>query len=436
MFWGTGYQQHFGQDFAGLATSDGSRIFLKNKEGLFFSIFDSQKELGDIKGILGIGHCGKTDEPYLVNSRFGEIALCFSGNIINIEEIKKKLKEAGHSFLREDEVEIIEKMISREENIIAGIERMAQEIKGAFILLILTKKEIYAVQSPRATWSLVISKKRGASALASDPSGLSNLGFEILRDAEPGVIILLKKGIAETKKELVSPALRQCSFLWNYFLYPPAKIRGKTAKQVRMALGAKMALRDFHEGFTPDIITLVPDSARAYALGYKRQFDQLMNAGKINKTPIYDESLIKYGYVGRSFVFKDKKNKRSVAFYKQIPSEEDYRGLSVVVWDDSTVFGTQLEYDLIPKLKKFTGAEEFHVRIGNPEICSFCSWGKTAKEEGRKTLFSVRRSTTEEKLETLKVRSIKYSSIADIVEVIGLPEGQLCLDCDLLSEEK
>jgi len=137
-------------------------------------------------------------EPILVDSKLGDFAACFSGNIINRDELVGRLKANGHSFAWGGiDIEIIVKLIAQGEGYIDGILRMNNEIQGAYSVSILTKDGIYIVSDPSGRWPLVIGEKTGAVAALQIHVALPNLGFRYQRDVEPGEIVLLKDDHAE-----------------------------------------------------------------------------------------------------------------------------------------------------------------------------------------------------------------------------------------------
>ena len=90
LFWQTFYQQHLGEDYAGLATYNGGKINIRTHRGLFRPTFSD--DMAGLEGTMGIGYCGDNREPILVDSKLGEFATCFSGNIINQDELVENLK--------------------------------------------------------------------------------------------------------------------------------------------------------------------------------------------------------------------------------------------------------------------------------------------------------------------------------------------------------
>lgn len=426
LFWGTFYEQHLGEEYAGLSTCRDKKIQIRTHRGLFRPTF--KEDLRGLEGTEGIGYCGSTREPFLVDSKLGEFSSCFSGNVINLDALVERFKGFGHSFARNgDDIEIITKIIAQGNDIPDGIKRAASEIEGTYSLLLLTKEGIYATLSPDAHWPLVIGQKEGAVAIASESGCFSNLGFTLVRDLDPGEIILIKDGQWATQEIVQSERVQTCSFLWVYTTFPNAVIRGISASLVRKRLGACHARRDITRGFTPDIVTGVPDSGRFHAIGYFQEFCRQFAEGRIDKLPRYEEVLIKFPYAGRSYTPQEEAARKEEAKIKLLPAGESFQGLTLVFVDDSLVRGTQTKTDLVPKVKSL-GFQEVHGRFSNPELLSHCRWGKTTK---RGETLASNMPLVEDRVAYLGLDSLEYNTIDELVEAIGLPREQLCVDCDL-----
>jgi amidophosphoribosyltransferase len=426
LFWETFYIQHLGEEYAGLSTFNAGEFRLRTHRGLFRPNFSDN--LTGLEGTEGIGYCGIVPQPYSLESRLGKFSLCFAGNVVNFSELLERFKDFGHTFERSDDIEIIAKLLAQGNNVVDGIKKVIKEIKGAYTLLVLTKEGIYASRCPSGQWPLVLGEKRGAVVVASEPGGFFNLGFKLVRDLEPGEIVLLKNGRWVTLEKITSEKIKICSFLWVYTAFPNAVLESIPASLVRKKLGATLARRDIEKGFIPDIVVPVPDSGRFHAIGYHQEFSRQIIQGKINKIPFYDETLLKYPYAGRSYTPSTQAARNLEAQIKILTSGEIYKDRIVAVCDDSIVRGTQIRTNLVPKLRTL-GVKEIHFRISNPELKSYCPWGKTIKKG---EVFAFQYPSKEERIKFLGIDGLEYCSIEELVEAIGLPKDKLCVDCDLV----
>jgi len=426
LFWGNFYQQHLGEEYAGVAVCNNGRIITQSYPGLFRPNFRNKLEA--LEGTEAIGYCGSQEEPFGQQTKLGKIAACFSGNILNRSHLAEEFLVFGHTLEKGDEIEIIVKLLAQGKDVVDGIVRMNKEVQGSCALLVLSEEGLYAA-SFSGHWPLVVGEKKGALVIATDSSGFKNLGFKVVRDLKPGEVVLVKNGTLETK-DIITPSQSQiCSFLWVYTAFPAGLFRGIPVSLIRKKLGAALAKRDIENNFIPDIVTLVPDSGRYHAIGYHQEFCRQINEGKIKKIPLFDEVLLKYPYAGRSFTPQKEEIRKEEAHIKLLESSEEYQGKVVVVCDDSIVRGTQTQTNLVPKLKDL-GVAEIHFRISNPELLSYCLWGKTTKKG---ELFALRYPTPAEKIKFLDIQSIEFNATDDLLEAIGLSRETLCLDCSLKS---
>jgi amidophosphoribosyltransferase len=425
LFLGTFYHQHLGEEYSGLSTCADGQFQVRTHRGLFRVTFSGDYQ--DLRGTEGIGYCGPVREPHFSDSRLGKLSFCSSGNITNLQALIERFKRFGHIFTREDDIEIITKLVVQGNDVIDGITKMTKEIEGAYSLLILAEEGIYAVRCPSGHWPLVIGEKAGAVAVASESGGFGNLGFRRLRDLEPGEIVLLKNGHWETKDVVRGSTLQPCSFYWVYTGFPNNIFENIPDSWVRKRLGAALARRDIERGFVPDVVIPIPDSGRFHAIGYHQEFCRQMMAGTITRMPLYDELLLKYPYAGRSFIPQDQALRDREARIKLLASGEDCQGKVVAACDDSIVRGTQTQTELVPKLRQ-AGIKEIHFRISNPELRSHCVWGKTTKEG---EVLASRIPSMEDRIAFLGVDGLEYNTIEDLAEAIGRPRESLCVDCSL-----
>lgn len=431
LFWLTFYQQHMGESYAGLATYNDGKIKIRTHRGLFRPNFST--DMDGLEGTMGIGYCGDNREPILVDSKLGEFAICFSGNIINQAELVKEYKERGHSFAwGGTDVEIIAKLIAEGDGFVDGIRRTNEKVKGSFTIAVLAHEGIYMACDPSGRWPLVLGEKQGSVAGTIDPIGFDNWGFTYKRDVDPGEIILLRGSNVETKGNLEGTNSQICTFVWVYTNYPNSVFKGIPVSAVRKKLGAVLAKRDIERGFIPDIVAPVPDSGRFCAIGYHQEFCRQVNEGKITRVPVYDEVVMKYPYAGRSYPRLSQSERDMEAHIKQLRSGEKYEGKKLVICDDSIRRGTQIEKNLVPKLRAL-GISEIHFRVSNPDSITYCKWGKTIQKG---ELIATRIPSMTRRTEFLGIDSLEYPTVEELAKAIGLPLETLCVDCDLPGQQE
>jgi amidophosphoribosyltransferase len=425
---GLDFLQHRGQQFCGIATYDGKRIYLITHYGQVGNTFTSQG-LETFKGTMGIGHVSlKERQPMMWQGAVGEIAVAFSGNIINSEELLEEMKDRGEAFYHGLDIEIISKLIMREKNVVTGICELAEKIKGAYSLVVLTKDGIYAARDVYGFRPLMLGEGSESYLVSSESRALQNLGFSHLRDVRPGEIVLITKKGFETKQQLKSPRRAHCAFEWAYTASMDSKIDGLYVQEARNNLGRSLAERDIAEGgIQADLVAPVPMSGIGHALGYHM----------LSGLP-YQEVFLYNRYADRSYTQLTQEDRDRVAKKKLSVLEYAIRDKRIVLCDDSIVRGTQIR-EKVRDLKN-AGAKEVHVRIACPPLMYPCDFGistRTYQELMARKYLSDGNITTLDELKALEAwvsekigaDSVRYNSIEAFVEALKIPKNNLCLKC-------
>lgn len=443
LFLGTDYHSHMGTQYGGLAVFKDGKIKKKIHE-LSTSQFKSKfyEDFKKLNGNSGIGVISASNEqPLIFESRFGLFALCITGHIVNKEELSKELIEGGTSFteLSGDSVNITEltaKLICTGNSLLDGITKMFEKIKGSVTLLLLNKDGVYAARDRNGYFPLIIGKGEGTWAVASETCAFSNLRITPEKFLGPGEVVLLtENGMKTIKKN--GDVNTICTFLWIYTGFPTSDYEGINAELVRERCGRALAERD---NIKADMVAGVPDSGIAHAVGYA------MASGLPYRRP-----LVKYtpGY-GRSYTPPSQEIRDKIAFMKLIANKDVISGNRIVICEDSIVRGTQLRNYTAVKLFE-GGAKEVHVRPACPPLmfpCCFNISTRSASElVARRAINDLEGKDTEDVTEytdpdsdkykkmvdwickDLKVTSLTYQRLDDMVKAVGLPPDRLCLYC-------
>ena len=407
LFLGTFYLQHRGQKYCGLSTCAGEGIKIRTHRGLVRETFT--KDLGGLGGKIGIGHTSLADrQPIKLDSKMGEFTICFEGNIINRQELTDELKKNGHSFYTDSDIEIIAKLIAQGDDFVDGIEKMAERVRGAYALIILSKGKIYAARDKYAFRPMVIGRRDGAVVVTSESCSFVNLGFTIERDVKPGEILEIEDSKHETKKIIPAEFTQYCSFEWVYTANVASTIDGLPVDIARRNLGAALARR---YPVDVDIVTAVPNSGIGHAIGYAQE----------SKIP-FDNVFIKYDYASRSYTQPTQAERYREAKVKLIPVPAKIKDRSLVICDDSIVRGTQMKNDLTVKLRK-NGVKQIHVRVACPPLRAPCMYGVATRS---KKELAAHEKTVEQIKEYIGVDGLAYNTLEDLGQALGRPLDQIC----------
>lgn len=445
LFYGTDYNSHLGTRRGGLATvaSGNFQRSIHNLENAYFR----NKFEGDLPKFedasAGIGIISDTDaQPIVINSHLGRFAIVTVAYVNNKAEIEKELLDAGCHFAefssgQTNQTELLALLINQKPTFVEGIEYMYEKIQGSCSLLILTEDSIIASRDKLGRTPVILGKKDGAFAVASEPCGFPNLGFETEYFVGPGEIVKIKAdGFEQLRKP--NKKLQICSFLFVYYGYPVSDYEGINVDEVRYRGGFEAGKTDETEA---DFVAAIPDSGIGYALGY--------SAGK--GIP-YKRAMIKYTPTWpRSFTPPQQSMRELVAKMKLIPNKTLLKDKRVIFSDDSIVRGTQLR-DNVDFLYGY-GAKEVHMRISAPPLlypCRFIGFTQSNSDlelitrriiqelEGdhtKKLELYANPECAEHKCmvecmrKKFRLTSLKFNSIDNLVKAIGLPKECICTHC-------
>ena len=412
--------QHRGQESSGIATTSGEGIWLHTGMGLVSHVFD-EAALGRLPGKMAIGHnrystAGSSRlanaQPIVVEGPLGKMALAHNGNIVNAQALQQELAEKGYHFNTSTDSEVISRLIldSPGSDWVEKISHAMQRLQGAYSLVILTNDKLIGVRDPMGVRPLCLGRLNGGWVLASESCALDHIGTGLLREVEPGEIVLIDGSGARTYQGAASDKRALCVFEYIYFARPDSTIGGRLLYRTREAMGRRLAQEYPVEA---DLVIGVPDSATVAAHAYSRE----------SGIP-FAEGLLKNRYVGRTFIQPDQKIRELGVGIKFNPLREILAGKRLVVVDDSIVRGTTTPH-VISLLRK-AGAKEIHMRVCAPPICYPCFFGVDMAT--RWELIAARKSVPEIR-EFIGADSLGYLSLDGLIWAVDLPRQSLCLAC-------
>ncbi len=413
--------QHRGQEAAGIAVSNGQNIYLHKDNGLVSQVFTPQN-LEPLKGKYAIGHTrysttGSSNirnvQPFLIETRYGPLAVAHNGNLVNTDELRQDLLERGIGLSSTSDTEVITMMLAGAEGETweERIRNTMGKWQGAYSLVILSRDCVFAIRDPWGFHPLSVGVlPNGSHIVASETCVLHTLGCVAIREVNPGEIITLSNS-ALSVYQAIKPAepLAQCIFEHIYFARPDSVWNNLSIHQVRQRLGRELA-REYKP--TADLVIPVPDSSIPAAIGY----------AQTSQIP-YNDGFIKNRYIGRTFIQPtDSLRKLGVAMKFNV-IEENVRGQRLVVIDDSIVRGNT-SGPLIRMLRE-AGATEVHLLITCPPIRYPCFMGV---DMGQPEDLIAHRSTVEQVTEHIGCDSLHYLSIQGMMNAVGTSQGY-CQAC-------
>lgn len=427
IYYGLFALQHRGQESCGIAVSETSgpkgKISSYKGMGLVNEVFD-EETLEKMKGDIGVGHVRystagastrENAQPLVLNYVKGTLALAHNGNLINAKELRKDLEYTGAIFQTTIDSEVIAYHIARErlnsKTAEEAVRRACMKLKGAYALVVASPRKLIGARDPFGFKPLCIGKRDNAYILASETCALDTIGAMFVRDVRPGEVVTItpEKGIeSDFSRALPSEQEARCIFEYIYFARPDSHIDGVSVYASRIKAGKFLAMDSPVEA---DLVTGVPESGNAAALGYSLQ----------SGIP-YGTAFVKNGYVGRTFIKPKQSSRESSVQVKLNVLKEAVAGKRVIMIDDSIVRGTTS--DRIVRMLREAGAREVHVRISSPPFLWPCYFGTDIPE--REQLIAYNRSI-EEIRQIIGADSLGYLQLERLSEMAeGLP---ICTGC-------
>ncbi len=366
--------QHRGQESCGIVVNDDGLFYSHKDLGLVSEVFTKENLAKLPHGNMAVGHCrygttGATNrnncQPIEVNHQKGKMAIAHNGNLSNAATLRDRLELTGAIFHTTSDTETIAYIVTRERLMAPSIEDAVSaamnSLDGAYSLCLMSSAKMIAVRDPYGFRPLCFGQlPDGTYIVASESCAVTAIGGTLIRELEPGEIIVFSKdGIVSRREHCNKKPKKLCIFEYIYFARPDSIIENVSVHTARVRAGKILAQRF---PANADVVVGVPDSGLDAALGFSRE----------SGIP-YSIGLIKNKYIARTFISPGQSNRIDKVKIKLSAVEDTVKGKSIVLIDDSIVRGTTSGQ--IVKLLRDAGAKEIHMRISSPPFLNPCYYG-------------------------------------------------------------
>ena len=347
--------QHRGQDAAGIMTCDKGRFYLRKSNGLARDVFRT-RHMKNLFGNMGIGHvryptAGSSTEaesqPFYVNSPYG-IALAHNGNLTNSEALSEEVFRADLRHINTNsDSEVLLNIFAHElskqgmsltpDDIFAAIGRLYKRCEGGYAAVaMISGYGLVGFRDPNAIRPIVIGQRETPQGMeymiASESVALDVVGFELIRDVQPGEAVYLDtQGQLHTRVCTNKTRLSPCIFEHVYLARPDSIMDGINIYHARMQMGEKLAekITRVMPNHDIDVVIPIPDTSRTSALELAQHLGVT-----------YREGFIKNRYIGRTFIMPGQTLRKKSVRQKLNAIGMEFKGKNVLLVDDSIVRGT------------------------------------------------------------------------------------------------
>ena len=412
--------QHRGQEAGGIIAHDAEHGFNSaHRFGYVRDNFTKQSTMETLPGPLAIGHvrystAGRKGtairdvQPFFGEFHMGGCAVAHNGNITNAAALRRELIERGSIFQSSSDSECIIHLMARsiQRNIPERMKDALRRVEGAFSVIAMTRTKLIGVRDPLGVRPLVIGRVGDDGfVLSSETCALDIIGAELVREVDPGEMVVISKGHIESSRPFGPSTGRFCIFEHVYFSRPDSIIGGRSVYETRRQIGVELAREAPVEA---DLVCAVPDSGTPAAIGYAHESGIPFGMG-----------IIRNQYVGRTFIEPTEQIRNMGVRLKLNVNRALVRGKRVVLVDDSVVRGTTSRK--IKDMILAAGASEVHFRIASPPTAWPCFYGVDTPERGKLLAANM---SPDEMREWIGVDSLAFVSLNGLYRAAGEAGGR------------
>lgn len=375
--------QHRGQDAAGIVTEDEGTFYLRKSNGMVQDIF-TLEHMTHLRGNTGIAHVryptagsssSAESQPLYVNSPYG-IVLAHNGNLTNNDELGKEIYKTDlrHINTSSDsevllnvfahELQAQEQLAPEAENVFNAIERVYARCRGAYaVVSMISGYGMVAFRDPHGIRPLIYGERVNKDGdteymVASESVALDALGFNVIRDVQPGEAIYIdQNGKLHSKVCDASREASPCIFEHVYFARPDSILDGSSVYKARIRMGEYLAQKIMAErpDHDIDVVIPIPESSRPCAMELAHHLGLKLREG-----------FVKNRYIGRTFIMPGQAEREKSVKQKLNPISLEFQDKNVLLVDDSIVRGTTCKK--IIDMAREAGAKKVYFASAAPPI--------------------------------------------------------------------
>ena len=374
--------QHRGKDAAGIVTEAAGELHQCKGEGLARDVF-RRSHMMRLVGDVGIGHvryptAGSSGpalaQPLYVNSPYG-IVIAHNGNLTNAQELRDQIFSQDLRHLNTDsdsevllnifahELQARGKLEPTSEDIFAAVAGVHNRCKGAYAVVgLIANYGLFAFRDRFGIRPLCYGKRETEEgteyAVVSESVVLDSLGFELIKDLDPGEALFVDKaGNIHLQQCAIDRQLVPCIFEHVYFARPDSLIDDISVYKCRLRMGEKLAdkMVRLNPDLEIDVVIPIPDTSRVSAQALAERLGVKLREG-----------FMKNRYIGRTFIMPGQTQRKKSVRQKLNAVKLEFAGKNVLLVDDSIVRGTTSQE--IIQMARDAGAKKVFMASAAPGV--------------------------------------------------------------------
>ncbi|MCU7729199.1 amidophosphoribosyltransferase [Actinoplanes sp. KI2] len=410
--------QHRGQESAGIAVSDGTKILVDKDMGLVSAIFN-QHRLQALSGTMAIGHtryattgASAWHNAQPVARQAGDVffALGHNGNLVNTAELAAGRPDASDSDVV---AALLADALTGDAggDLTAALTAVLPRLEGAYSFVMMDETRLIGARDPHGFRPLFLGRcDTGGWVLASETPALDVVGARVIREVDPGEAVVIDDDGVRSFRFAAPRRRALCSFEFVYIARPDGRLAGVGVHAARRRMGQALARQ---APVDADMVMPIPDSSVPGAQGYAAE-----------SGIEYGDGLIKNRYIGRTFIAPTQALRDNAVRIKFNAIEDNVAGKRLVVVEDSIVRATTLRATM--RLLRDAGAAEIHLRVLSAPYRWSCFYGLDTSDRSRLVAATM---TVDEIRDHLGADSLAYLELDRMLTAITPEPGGFCTAC-------
>jgi hypothetical protein len=213
--------------------------------------------LGEPRGVGLLGQVGAAAATGRL--RGGSLTVAWCGAARDGDRLREQILARGAVLRAEDDAELLLHLVaaSRQSSLSSRVVDALYQMTGAFTTVVIGDDRLIAARDPVGLWGLWLGQRAGGWGLATDPGALLAMGLEVLREIEPGEVVIV--GADGLSKARAWPAAqpRPCGLDRLRWARPD----GPEVAQARVLAGRRLA--EEQPALVDLVVPLTPDDDAA-----------------------------------------------------------------------------------------------------------------------------------------------------------------------------